>query len=97
MEIVEYDGIVRQVIDAVNAAYEDGDVPTVSEIYLNDAEMDTFLLRNPFLGDIGKFYGDEDVMSIRNIVRYSGTAESDGVSAVASFYLNGIRIVRKGD
>lgn len=89
MQVIEYKGIVRDVIDTVNNSYAGGNVPTISEILLTDAEMDEFIANNPFTGDIGKFYGDEDVPSIRH-VQYSPTKEND----VVSFYLFGIKVSR---
>lgn len=86
MRIVEFTGITREVIDAINAAHKDGPMPTVKTIILERAEMDAFMATNPFVGGVGKFYGDEDVPSIAQVER-----SNDGIS-VTSFFLSGIRI-----
>lgn len=91
MEVKEYSGIVRQVIDAVNSAYEDGELPTVSDIVLTGVEMDEFMANNPFTGDVGKFYGDEDVPSLRYI---ENMRNASGEIVVSSFYIKGIRVSR---
>ena len=86
MQVVEFKGITRQVIDAINTAHADGPMPTVKTIILTRLEMDEFMATNPFVGGIGKFYGDEDLPSIAQVER-----SNDGVS-VTSFYLAGVRV-----
>ena len=86
MITVEHDGIVKQVIDAINAAYADGPLATVRTIVLTEAEMDEFVKTNPFEGGVGKYYGDGDVPSLMNVKN-----RNNGLT-VSEFYLQGIRI-----
>lgn len=86
MRIVEYTGITKELIDAVNAAHADGPLSTVKTIILERAEMDEFIATNPFVGGVGKFYGDADVPALMDV-----THANDGTS-VTSFYLSGIRV-----
>lgn len=85
MRIVEYSGITRDIIDAVNAAYADGPVATVKTIILEREEMDEFMKINPFVGGVGKFYGDADLPALMHVQH-----SNDGTS-VTEFFLNGIR------
>lgn len=86
MQIVEHSGIVKEVIDAVNAAYADGPLSTVRTIVLTREEMDEFVTANPFEGGVGKYYGDGDIPSLMNVQNMN-----DGVT-VTSFYLNGVLV-----
>lgn len=87
MQIVEYKGITRSLIDAVNAALADGPLSTVKTIILTRDEMNEFIAVNPFVGGVGKFYGDADVPALMDIKH-----ANDGTS-VTEFFLNGIRVM----
>lgn len=86
MDIVEHTGIVKQVIDAINAAVAEGPLSPIRTIVLTQAEMDEFIAKNPFEGGVGKYYGDGDVPSLMNV-----EVKNDGKS-VSVFYLQGIRV-----
>jgi hypothetical protein len=86
MRIVEHDGIVKEVIDAINAAFADGPLSTVRTIILTQDEMDEFVKVSPFEGGVGKYYGDGDVPSLMNVQN-----RNDGVT-VSAFYLQGILV-----
>lgn len=98
MEVIEHDGVVRQVIDAVNAAFADGELSTVRKIKLTQEEMDEFIIQNPFTGNTGKFYGDDERGSILEVETGAPIPDSNGAhySPVVSFRLKGI-LVYVGD
>lgn len=89
MEIVKHTGIVKQVIDAINAAVAEGPLSPIRTIVLTQAEMDEFIAKNPFEGGVGKYYGDGDVPSLMNVEN-----RNDGKS-VSVFYLQGVRVEAK--
>lgn len=86
MQINAHTGIVQQVIDAINAAYLEGPLPTVSSIVLTRAEMDEFIAKHPFKGGVGKFYGDADVPALMHI-------QHDGNQKITAFYLQGVQVL----
>jgi hypothetical protein len=86
MRIIEYDGIVKQVIDAINAAYADGPLAVARTILLTKDEMDEFVKTSPFKGGVGKYYGDGDVPSLMHV-----QTRNDGTT-VSEFYLQGVRV-----
>lgn len=86
MNVVEHDGIVAKVIDAINAAYAEGPLSIVRTIVLTADEMDEFVKTSPFKGGVGKYYGDGDVPSLMHV-----QTRNDGVT-VSEFYLQGIRV-----
>lgn len=86
MEINNHTGIVQQVIDAINAAYLEGPLSTVSSIVLTRAEMDEFIAKHPFKGGVGKFYGDADVPALMHI-------QNDANEKVTSFFLQGVQVL----
>lgn len=90
MRAVEFTGIVRQVIDIVNNAYDHGArrYPVVQRVELTQDEMDEFIEKNPFTGNVGKFYGDDTVGSLLDIV--SRTDDKTGKIHVMSFNFEGI-------
>lgn len=90
MVINQHTGIVAQVINAINEAYADGDLPLVRSIELTRAEMDEFIKSNPFTGNTGKFYGDDDRHSLLEIRTDHGGPEEAG--KVRSFVLRGILV-----
>lgn len=90
MVINQHTGIERQLIEAINAAYADGDLPTIKSIELTRAEMDEFIKNNPFTGNTGKFYGDDDKHSLLEIRTAYGDPK-DGLK-VQSFVLRGILV-----
>lgn len=98
MEVIEHTGVVRQVIDAVNAAFTEGELPTINRIKLTQAEMDEFIANNPFVGETGKFYGDDDRGSILEVTSGDMKQNDEGVTyiPVISFRLKGI-LVYVGD
>lgn len=86
MEINSHTGVVKVVIDAVNAAFADGPLSTVSSIVLTREEMDEFIAKHPFKGGVGKFYGDADVPALMHI-------KHDGNEKVTGFFLSGVEIL----
>ncbi|AGS81945.1 hypothetical protein O152_gp061 [Pseudomonas phage PaBG] len=86
MEINNHTGIVQQVIDAINAAYLEGPLSTVSSIVLTRAEMDEFIAKHPFKGGVGKFYGDADVPALMHI-------QNDANEKITSFFLQGVQVL----
>jgi len=86
MRIVEHTGIVKEIVDAINAAYADGPLSTVRTIVITQEEMDEFIRVNPFEGGVGKYYGDGDVPSLMNVKN-----RNDG-KTVSEFYLQGILV-----
>lgn len=86
MEINNHTGVVQQVIDAINAAYLEGPLSTVSSIVLTRAEMDEFMAKHPFNGGVGKFYGDADVPALMHI-------QNDANEKVTSFFLQGVQVL----
>lgn len=90
MKAVEFTGIVRQVIDIVNTAYDHGarKYPVVQRVEMTQAEMDDFIANNPFTGKVGKFYGDDTVGSLLDIV--SRVDPVTGKTHVMSFNFEGI-------
>lgn len=85
MEIIEYTGVVRTVIDAINAAVADG-LSTVSHIKLTRAEMDEFVKLAPYRQNVGKYYGDADVPPMMHIT-------NDAQGKVTGFHLSGVQVV----
>ena len=98
MEVIEHDGVVRQVIDAINAAFADGELPTVRKIKLTQEEMDEFMVTHPFTGNTGKFYGDDERGSLLEIETGAPITDTNGIQyrPVVSFRLKGI-LVYVGD
>jgi len=85
MEIIEYTGIVRSIIDAINTATADG-LSTVSLIKLTRAEMDEFVKHTPYIKNVGKYYGDADVPPMMHIT-------NNAQGQITGFYLNGVEVV----
>lgn len=83
MIVTEYSGIVREVVDAVNLAFSEGDASIVQHVELTRAEMDEFMANNPFVGNTGKFYGDDDRGSLLEVL-------TNNNGKVSSFRLNGV-------
>ena len=86
MRIVEYTGIHKEVIDAVNLSLADGPLSNVRAIVLTAEEMKAFMKNMPFKGGVGKFYGDADVPALMHVEYQPNT------DRVMAFYLNGVRI-----
>lgn len=89
MEVIKYEGIVADVIAEINTAYEAGEIPDVRIIRLTREEMDEFIKNQNFDKNIGQFYGDADVVTMRNIE----AVKKDDKEYVLSFYLAGIQVV----
>lgn len=88
VKVVEFTGVVREVIEAINLAYAHGWlVSVVASIELTQDEMDEFMSAQPFTGNVGKFYGDDDVGSLMDIVTNMQTGK------VTSFWLRGVPVV----
>lgn len=85
MEVIRYTGIHKLVIDAVNSGAEDG-ISDIKVILLTRAEMDEFMATNPFVGGVGKFYGDADIPALMHI------ETANDQETVIGFYLNGVKV-----
>jgi len=82
MEIVEYGGVLAQIVEAVANA---GSPPTIQRIVLTPEEMNEVWSSNAFKTSISNYYGDTSAMTLEGI-----TADHDG--NIISMYLGGILI-----
>lgn len=92
MIVIENVGVVRAVIDAINLAYTEGDLPTVRSLELSRAEMDEFMANHPFTGNTGKFYGDDERGSLLEIKLSQLAGQNPRDAKVMSFMLRGIKV-----
>jgi hypothetical protein len=82
MEIVEYGGVLAQIVEAVANA---GSPPTIQRIEVTPEEMSEIWSSNAFKTSISNYYGDTSAMTLEGIT-------ADHFGNIISMYLGGILI-----